>query len=189
MSTARKDEGYYTYADTLEWNENFRAEVIGGEIFMMAPPGTIHQDIIGEFFVFLHGFLKGKTCRAYIAPFGVRLFPKQDLSDDTLVEPDIAVVYDRAKIDKRGCNGAPDMIVEILSPSSARYDQIVKFRLYQKAGVREYWIVDGENRVVHVHTLSDESYVTAVYGEDDKVPVSVLPGCMIPLKEVFTQGE
>ena len=185
MSTAFKEEVHYTYADVLEWHESVRAEIIGGDIFMMAPPTTEHQEISREIFVRLCNFLRGKTCSAYAAPFGVRLFPKKDLSDDTLVEPDIVVVCDKSKIDKRGCNGAPDMVVEILSPSSARNDQMVKFRLYQRAGVKEYWIVDGENRVVHVHILRDGNYITAVYDESDEVPVSVLPGCVIPLKEVF----
>ena len=188
MSNIRKEENF-TYADALEWEDSFRAELIEGEIFMMAPPETIHQDIVGELFAILHNYLNGKACRAYIAPFGVRLFPKPDLSDNTLVEPDIAVVCDKSKIDKRGCNGAPDMIVEVLSPSSARHDQVVKFRLYQNAGVREYWIVDGETQVVHVHVLSANNYITTVYEEPDEVPVSVLPGCIIPLKDVFSQGD
>jgi Uma2 family endonuclease len=201
MSTAYKEKGdfprksrnlgkskVYTYADVLEWDESVRAEIINGEIFMMAPPSTAHQDISREIFMQLCNFLKGKTCRAYAAPFGVRLFPKKNLSDDTLVEPDIVVVCDKSKIDKRGCDGAPDMIVEILSPSSVRHDQMVKFRLYQKAGVKEYWIVNGENRVLYVHTLLDGNYVTTVYDESDDVPVSVLPGCVIPLKEVFEQN-
>jgi len=189
VSTAYNEAEYYTYADVLSWDESIRAEIIEGEISMMAPPDTNHQDIAGDFFAILHEFLKGKICRAYIAPFGVRLFPKKDLSDDTLVEPDIVVVCDKSKIDKRGCNGAPDLVVEILSPSSARHDQMIKFRLYQRAGVREYWIVDGENRVVHVHILSDMNYITSVYGESDEVPVSVLPGCVIALKEIFPRVE
>ena len=179
---------YYTYADVLEWDESIRAEIIDGDLYMMAPPDTSHQDISREIFVRFCNFLKGKTCRAYSAPFGVRLFPKKNLSDDTFVEPDIIVVCDKNKIDKRGCNGAPDLIIEVLSPSTARHDQMVKFRLYQKAGVREYWIVDGENRVLYVHILENGNYVTTVYDETEEVPVSVLPGCIIPLKEVFPEA-
>jgi len=180
-------EEYYTYADTLEWDESIRAELIYGEIFMMSSPDTAHQIISGEIFAILHNFLKGKTCQAFYAPFGVRLFPKKNLSDDTLVMPDIVVICDKTKIDKRGCNGAPDFIVEILSPSTSRHDRIEKLRLYQKAGVREYWIVDGENRALHTYILENGNYTTAVYDETEEIPVSVLPGCIIPLKEVFPE--
>jgi Uma2 family endonuclease len=101
------------------------------------------------------------------------------------VEPDIVVICDKSKIDKRGCNGAPDLIVEVLSPSSVRYDKRTQFRLYQRAGVSEYWIVDGESRVLEVHILLNGSYMTEVFDETDEVPVSTLPGCIIPLKEIF----
>jgi Uma2 family endonuclease len=185
MSNAYKEDAFYTYADVLEWDESLRAEIIEGEFYQMAPPDTIHQEIIGELFVHLYTFLKGKTCHAYVAPFGVRLFPKSDFSDDTFVEPDIVVVCDKSKIDKRGCNGAPDMVVEILSPSTAKRDKKTKFQLYQKAGVREYWVVDSENRVLEVHLLRDGNYMTEAYDETDEVPVTVLPGCVIPLNEVF----
>jgi Uma2 family endonuclease len=188
MSTAYEEyeeNDYFTYADVLEWDESVRAEIIDGELFMMSPPFTDHQDIAGELFARLHDFLKGKTCRAYIAPFGVRLFPQAEHSDDIYVEPDIVVVCDKSKIDHRGCNGAPDLVVEILSPSTAHYDQVVKFRLYQKAGVREYWILDGGSRVLYAHILSNGNYITNVYDEADEAPVSVLPGCVIPLNEVF----
>jgi Uma2 family endonuclease len=189
MSTAYKEDEYYTYADILEWDEEVRAEIINGELFMMANPDTIHQDISREIFGHLYDFLKGKPCVVYAAPFGVRLFPKKDLSDDTFVEPDIVVICDKSKIDKRGCNGAPDLVVEILSPATARHDRIVKFRLYQKAGVREYWIADPENRMLNAHVLNNGNYITEVYGDIDEVPVSALPGCVIPLREVFPEAE
>jgi len=187
MSTAHELNENYTYADVLEWDESVRAEIINGEVFMMSYPDTAHQEISGEIYTQIHNFLKGKTCKAYAAPFGVRLFPKKNLSDDTFVLPDIVVVCDKTKLDKRGCNGAPDLIIEILSPSTASYDRIAKFRLYQKAGVREYWIVDGENRAIYVHVLKNGHYSTTVYDETEEVPVSVLPGCTIPLKEIFPE--
>jgi Uma2 family endonuclease len=185
MSNAQKEEVYYTYADVLGWDEDVRAEIVDGELFMMSYPGTAHQIIVGEIFARLHNFLQGKPCRPFLAPFGVRLFPKNDFSDDTFVEPDIVVICDKSKIDKRGCNGAPDLIVEVLSPSSVRYDKKTKFRLYQQAGVSEYWIVDGESRVLEVHILLNGSYMTQVFDETDEVSVSALPGCIIPLKEIF----
>jgi Uma2 family endonuclease len=180
-----KERPYYTYADMLEWDEDFRAEIIDGELYMMATPSRFHQDISGELFGQLRDFLKGKPCKAYAAPFGVRLFPKPDDSDDTVVEPDIAVICDRSKLDDYGCNGAPDLIVEILSPSTARHDRVLKFRKYLEAGVREYWMVYPDEKTIDVHVLENDQYTTKAYEETDEVPVSVLPGCVITLKDVF----
>jgi Uma2 family endonuclease len=177
----------YTYADYLSWDEDVRAEIIDGEAFMMAPPLRQHQGISGNLFYWLRNFLEGKPCRVYAAPFGVRLFPEKDGSDDTVVEPDIVVVCDRSKLDDRGCNGPPDLIIEILSPSTAQKDMLVKFRKYLQAGVREYWIVDGEAKTIHVCILQDDQYRVSVYDESRTVPVSVLPGCEVKLTAVFAE--
>jgi Uma2 family endonuclease len=181
------EDQHYTYADMLEWDESLRAEIIDGEIYMMAPPTREHQDISGELHGQLWTFLKGKPCKVYPAPFGVRLFPKDDLSDDTVVEPDIVVVCDHSKLDDRGCNGAPDLVIEILSPSNTQRDRIVKFRKYLAAGVREYWVVDPVQKTVEVHILNSGQYVTTVYDAADEAPVSVLPGCSIKLRDVFPE--
>ena len=138
----RKEEARYTYADYMAWEDGERWEIIEGVPYLMSPaPTWVHQGISGELFLQIATFLKGKPCKVYAAPFDVRLFPADDDSDDTVVQPDIVVVCDRSKLDRSGCRGAPDMLVEILSPSTARHDQLVKLQLYKKAGVREYWIV------------------------------------------------
>ncbi|GHT80308.1 hypothetical protein FACS1894130_11350 [Spirochaetia bacterium] len=195
----------YTYADVLDWDEDYRAEIIDGALFVCDAPTTYHQGISIELAYQLKSFLRGKTARVFAGPFGVRLFPKADLSDNTVLEPDIVVICDPAKLDKRGCNGAPDMIIEILSPSNARYDLVYKFNKYLKAGVREYWTVDPESRTVQVHILEPcgdgaqaAHYRTSLYGVFDPanpesvdgpetVPVSVLPGCVIDLHAVFAE--
>ncbi|GHU94739.1 hypothetical protein FACS189479_07810 [Spirochaetia bacterium] len=199
MSTSALDydlyeDQHYTYADMLEWDESIRAEIIDGEVYMMSPLARFHQDISRELFGPLYNFLKGKPCKVYPAPFGVRLFPKDDLSDDTVVEPDIVVVCDHSKLDDRGCNGAPDLVIEILSPSNTQRDRIVKFRKYLAAGVREYWVVDPGQKTVEVHImnagdapLGSHQYITTVYDAADEAPVSVLPGCSIRLKDVFSE--
>jgi Uma2 family endonuclease len=105
------------------------------------------------------------------------------------VEPDIVVICDRSKIDKQGCKGAPDMVVEILSPSTIRHDRVVKFQKYLAAGVREYWAADPDARAVEVHLLRDGAYHTMVYDETAEAPVSVLPGCVVRLSEVFPPAE
>jgi Uma2 family endonuclease len=147
------EKARYTFADCLTWGENERIEIINGEAIMMAPPSRIHQEILTELTRQLANFLEGKRCKVYPAPFGVRLFEKDGNAPedvDTLVEPDITVVCDRDKLDKHGCKGAPDLVIEILSPPSLRHDRLIKLGLYQRAGVREYWIVDPENKSVQV---------------------------------------
>lgn len=177
-------EEKYTYADYLTWEDGRRRELIDGEVYMMSPaPSSTHQRIFREIFTRLANYLEGKTCEVFSAPYDVRL--SADAQDDTVVQPDISVICDPGKIDERGCRGAPDMIVEILSPSSAKHDQFVKFLKYREAGVREYWIVYPQDRLVQVNLLRDGEYMHRVYGDADAVPVDILEGCEISLAEVF----
>ena len=182
----------YTFADSLTWDEGERIEIISGEAYMMAAPSRIHQGIIMELSRQLANFLEGKRCKVYPAPFGVRLFEQEgDRPEkvDTVVEPDISVVCDRSKLDQYGCRGAPDMIVEVLSPSTQRHDQLVKLNLYQRAGVREYWIVDPENRTVRVMVQAGGGSLRTheVYGPEDVAKVNGLDGCFIELSKVFSE--
>ena len=187
---ARQEQ--YTFADVLAWDEGEHIEIINGEAFMMATPSRIHQEISGELFRQLANFLEGKQCKVYPAPFGVRLFEQDGDSPenvDTVVEPNISVVCDRNKLDKHGCKGAPDVIVEILSPSTQRHDQLVKLNLYQRAGVREYWIVDPENKSVRVLLQTGDGTLRTheVYRQEDVAKVNVLDGCFIELSKVFSE--
>jgi Uma2 family endonuclease len=184
-----KEKPLYTYADFLEWDESERYEIIDGEAHMMAPPSRMHQEISMALSAMLYNYLKDKPCKVYTAPFSVRLFPAEDESDDTVVEPDIIVICDPAKLDDRGCNGPPDLAVEILSPSTSRNDRIVKFNKYREAGVREYWIADPEEKVVTVYVLKNGEYIAANYDDTGSIPVTVLPGCEIDLKTVFGTAE
>jgi Uma2 family endonuclease len=181
------EPGYYTYADYLEWDEDFRAEIIDGELYMMATPSRFHQSISMALSARIYNFLLGKTCKVYVAPFTVRLFPRRDGSDDTVLEPDITVVCDPSKLDKQGCAGAPDMVVEILSPSTARNDKIAKLRKYQKAGVKELWIIDPDAKTLDTYILDRGSYLFSIYDESEKVPVLTLPGLEIDLSEIFAE--
>ncbi len=191
MSLPAKKE-QFTFADCLTWNEGERIEIISGEAFMMAPPSSYHQEISMELARQLANFLDGKKCKVYPAPFGVRLFERDgDLPEDvdTMVEPDISVVCDRSKIDKHGCKGAPDLIIEILSPSTRRHDRLVKLNLYQRAGVREYWIVDPDTQSVQVFLLDVGGFlrIHEEYGQEDIAKVNVLDGCFIELSKVFSE--
>lgn len=181
----------YTFADCLTWDEKERIEIIDGEAYMMSPPNRAHQGISGELYYQIRAFLEGKSCRIYAAPFGVRLFEKDgDRPEDvdTLVEPDISVICDRDKLDDKGCKGAPDFVIEIMSPSNRRHDKVTKRKLYQRAGVREYWIVNPIDETVEVFLLENGVLEThEFYGRDDTAKVTVLEGCEVDLRSVFEE--
>lgn len=174
-------------------DENVRAELIDGELYMMAPPVRAHRRIQGEFHRQIGNFLIDKSCEVYLE-LGVRLFDTDDDSvedSETLVIPDITVVCDHSKLDDVSCKGAPDFIIEILSPSSAKHDKLFKLNLYSRAKVREYWIVDPYNRTVDVLLLDENEKLTlsTVYSCEDTAKVTVLPGCEIDLSRVFPEPE
>ena len=191
-----EEDKHYTYADLLEMDEDVRAEIVNGNLYMMSGPITIHQRISMRLSQRFANFLEGKTCEVFAAPYDVRLFPKEDLSDDTVVEPDIIVVCDPSKIDRRGCNGPPDLVIEIVSPSNSHRDRLLKFNLYLKAKVREYWIVYPEYKEIDVNILVEDRYDTQAYGIngpdtkknerlEEVIPVNVLPGLKIDMKDIF----
>ena len=182
----------YTFADCLKWEEDERVELIDGAAVMMDPPSRKHQEISGALFAQLYNFLEGKKCRVYAAPFAVRLFEKDgDTPEevDTMVEPDLSVVCDGSKLDERGCKGAPDLVIEILSPSTRRHDRLVKLGLYQRAGVREYWIVDPENKAVQVFLRDADGFLRLHedYGQEELAKVHALEGCYIELNRLFPE--
>jgi len=184
MGSPLRNDERYTYYDYYNWDDDKRWELIEGAPHLMAPaPGASHQRISGNIFKRIGVYLEGKTCQVYYAPFDVRL--NAETGDDTVLQPDIVVVCDSKKITERGCYGAPDMVVEILSPSSVKHDRLVKFKLYQQAGVREYWIVDPESRTVQIHLLENGKFDFKIYGEEDTVNVHVLDDCRISLNQVF----
>ena len=184
-------EKRYTLADALTWDESEQIELIYGDPFMMAPPVRRHQEALMELSAQLHAYLKGKKCKVYPAPFAVRPFERDgDRPEDvdTVVEPDISVVCGMDKLDDIGCKGAPDLVMEILSPSTQRHDRVTKFNLYQQAGVREYWIVDPASQSVQVFVLDGKHYVAKDFGTArDTVKVNVLEGCAIDLSQVFPE--
>lgn len=181
------EEKRYCLSDVLSWDEDF--ELINGVPVMLATPARIHQEISGSLFSQLYNYLAGKKCRVYAAPFAVRLFEKDGDSPhnvDTMVEPDISVICDPRKLDDIGCKGAPDLIIEILSPSTRRHDLLTKFNLYLRAGVREYWIVDPANKDAQVFLLEDGHYSAKDFGsEGDKIKVNVLEDCYLDLSAIF----
>jgi len=175
----------YTYSDYITWDDDIRYELIDGVPYMMSAPNRRHQEILGNLHGQLWNFLKGNSCKVYQAPFDVRL--NADTTDNTVVQPDLVIVCDHEKLDDAGCNGTPDMVVEILSPSTAQYDLTRKFTLYLKMGIREYWVIDPERKTLAVHILKDNNYITHAYSDKETAPVHTLKGCNINLSEVFEE--
>ena len=180
MGYAQRKEQRFTYADYQRWPEEARYELIDGEAFLMAPAPLIeHQIIAGEIFRQLANALDGQACTPFVAPVDVRL-PRADEADeaiDTVVQPDVLVVCDPSKIDRRGVRGAPDWLLEVLSPSTAAHDQIAKRRTYERAGVREYWLVHPSDRTLTVYVLDNGQYGRPeIYELKDETPIGVLPG-------------
>ena len=180
-----EDENYrYTYADLLAWDDEVRYELHDGILYLLAAPLHIHQIILVELTSILHQFLKGKKCRLFVAPSDVRL--NFDTKDNDVYQPDLFVVCDKSKLeDKRTCKGAPDLVIEILSPSTAHIDRFVKYQSYQKYGVREYWIVNPETKKIDVYFLEDGKFIPTVFGEDDVLPSKVIDGLCVKLSDVF----
>ncbi len=183
MGLALRKEKHCTYADYLQCPDDARYELIDGEAFLMAPaPLVEHQEVAGEVYRQLANQLDGQPCRAYIAPVDVRL-PRGDEADaaiDTVVQPDVLVVCNPAKVDRRGVRGAPDWLLEVLSPSTAAHDQIAKRRTYERAGVREYWLLHPGDRTLTVYVLENGQYGRPeIYELKDATPVGVLPGVSI----------
>lgn len=160
-----------------------RWERIDGEIYdMTPPPSSQHQAIVGSLSGEFYTNLKGKQCKAYPAPFGVWL----DDGIDNYVEPDITVVCDPSKIQPKGCVGVPDLVVEVLSPSTALKDKRVKLRTYRLSGIREYWIVDPTNQIVEVYKISENPFAEPqVYGKDETVKVGIFEDMNINLRDIF----
>ena len=175
----------YTYSDYCTWDDDKRWELIDGIAYAMAGASQSHQSISVEILFQLKQFLRGKECKVFHAPFDVRL--NAETKDNTVVQPDLLVICDQSKLDDKSCIGPPDMIVEILSPSTATRDRLLKFEKYRQAGVREYWIVDPDAKMVSVQILKDGEYTTHVYGENSRVLVHVLEGCTVDFAEVFVE--
>ena len=182
-------EDHWTYADYKDWElkPGERYEIIYGEAYAMSAPNTFHQSILMELSKQIANFLTGKKCRVYPAPFDVRLFYEEDESDDTVVQPDISVICDREKLGKEGCRGAPDLVVEILSPSNTAIEMQRKFNVYHDAGVREYWVLDVEEKILTVYIFEGENVITRTYSETDFAPVAVLEGLSVELAPVFAE--
>lgn len=150
----------YTYWDYLKWQFSERVELIRGKLFKMSPaPGMNHQKISMNLSVLFSILLKNQPCKIFAAPFDVRLSLPKSGKDSTVVQPDICIICDLSKLDELGCNGSPDLIVEIVSPNNPKHDIVTKFELYQESGVKEYWIVQPESKTILIYALQNVKYI------------------------------
>ncbi len=188
VANARRSVERNSYADYQQWPDDQRFEIIDGIAYAMNAPFRVHQEVSGELFLQFGNYLKGKPCKVYAAPFDVRLPDRSKLDSRifNVIQPDITIVCDKNKLDDRGCIGAPDMVIEILSPSSLSYDNVKKRSLYEKYGVKEFWLVHPTDRVVHAYHLVNGSYGKPDFFDLSMPAVPTLfPDLKIDLCEVF----
>ena len=182
----------YTYADYLKWQFEERIELLKGFIAKMAAPNRYHQKISGELFRSIINHLHKSPCSVYAAPFDVRLTRKNKITNKevtTVVQPDLCVICDKGKLDKRGCVGAPDWIIEILSPGNTKKEMKDKFQIYQENGVKEYWLVQPDDKTVFVYILNEEGKYIGLppLTDDDMATPYIFPELQINLKDVFEE--
>ncbi|CAN5579176.1 Uma2 family endonuclease [soil metagenome] len=181
--------GTYTYADYLKWQFDESVELIKGKIYRMSPvPKRAHQLAVSHLLVDISLHFGNNSCHIYTAPFDVRLPVRNERKPDqlhTVVQPDICVICDLSKLDDDGCLGAPDWIIEIISPRTAKNDFNEKFNLYQESGVREYWIVQPKEKAVNVYVLEDEEYALVDVYESGEIPSCLFPDLLVSHDRIF----
>jgi Uma2 family endonuclease len=186
---ALKQDQHYTYADYCTWPEEERWELIDGVAYNMCPaPVPAHQLVVVELTRQIANYLYGKkSCQIFTAPFDVR-FPRPKQSKkktDTVVQPDIAVICDKSKIDDKGCNGAPDWIIEVLSPATASKDHVIKRELYARHGVREYWLVHPLDKILTRYDFTQADIRPEICAAEGETASQILPDFRIHWADVW----
>lgn len=179
----------YTYADYLQWKIEERIELFKGRILKLSAPNRIHQYVSGALYIKIGVYLQGKKCQVYAAPFDVRL-PVQNRKKDnevtTVVQPDICVICDETKLDDKGCCGAPDLVIEILSPGNSQKEVRLKFDIYEEAGVKEYWLVHPVEQTLIAYSLYENKFGGGkMYAPGDTLYSTSIQGLSIELNEIF----
>lgn len=192
MTLLKRDTRHYTYADYLTWTDSPDRELVNGIAYVREPPAPVwtHQAIVGELYRQVADALDQTSCRVFVAPVDV-LLPKSTEADDqidTVVQPDVLIVSDLQKLDSRRLRGAPDWIAEVLSPKTARHDRTVKLRAYERAGVREAWLVDPNDRTVAIYRLEEGHYGRAILLElKGQTQLTAVPGVTIDWDRVLAK--
>ncbi len=177
----------YTYSDYLLWQFSERVELIKGFILKMSPaPSMKHQKVSMNITVEISSYLKKSSCNLFAAPFDVRLPIKSAKKDTTVVQPDLCVICDESKLDERGCNGVPDLMIEIISPNNSKHDVDTKFKLYEEAGVLEYWIVEPYDKIILIYTRVNEKFIgLKPFSLGEKIDSPLFPEMKIELDDIF----
>ena len=185
--TPKSERRYCSLAEYRALPEDFRAELVEGELVALSAPSPYHQLISGDIYDPLKAYLKGKACRVIYAPVDIYL-NEQDEDRPTIVQPDLVVICDPSKLKADGYHGAPDLVIEILSPSNRMREQAYKYELYQKYGVREYWVISPEEKALCVYLRNDKGQLAIqdFYGASDTVKVNILDDCQIDLAPIFS---
>jgi len=181
-------EGSYTYWDYLKWQFTDRVELIRGKIFKMSPgPNVSHQRVSRKLSLVIFSLFDNKPCEAFDAPFDVRLPIPNEKKDTTVVQPDFCIICDASKLDNgRACNGAPDLVMEILSPGNSKHEMQTKFNLYQESGVKEYWIISSAEKTIWIYVLVNGSYIgLAPFVEDMMAEGRLFPELKIAVTDIF----
>jgi Uma2 family endonuclease len=187
-------DAHYTYADYLIWKFQERVELLKGKISLMAALSVKHQRVSGDLFFIIRNHLakKNSRCDVFSAPFDVRLpLPIHRIKDnkiDTVVQPDLCVICDQSKLDEKGCIGAPELIIEILSLGNSKKEMKAKFELYENAGVQEYWVIDPEHNLAFCYYLDEQThkYIPSLaFTDDEEIKSKVLEGLVLNLEELF----
>jgi Uma2 family endonuclease len=180
----------YTYADYMQWKFKERLELFRGKIYKLSAPNTLHMEVSMKLSNKLYNFLQGKPCKVFAAPYDVRLpvtNRKKDEEITTVVQPDLGVVCDPSKIDARGICGAPDLVVEVLSPGNTRKELRIKHELYEEAGVKEYWIIYPSTQTVAVFLLETQGKFGSAkfYVNGDRLTAATVPGFEMEMDDIF----
>ena len=179
----------YSYAHYLTWLFDDRVELIKGKVFPMCGPARLHQRVSVRISYFLYQFLIGRPCEVYTAPFDVRFFKESKADKDiyTVLQPDICVICDQAKLDDKGCIGAPDIVIEILSPGNNQKELLHKYLVYEEFGVKEYWVISPDEKTFLKYTFDESGrYIPSkLFTLSEKITSAVLPGFELDLDEVF----
>jgi len=179
----------YTYSDYLTWPEGERWEIIDGIPYMQAAPSWQHQSISGELYRQISNYLVNKPCKVFSSPFDLCLaeYNESDEEINRVVQPDVVVVCDESKLRKTGYFGVPTLIIEVSSPATSRRDKVLKFNMYENAGVKEYWIVEPDGKFINVFTLQENKKYgrPETYTDENKLQVTVFPELVIDLSLVF----
>ena len=184
--------GNYTYEDYISWDDGQRYELIDGYVYMLAAPTTQHQRISGALFYVMYGYFQGKPCQVFAAPFDVRLFEASEekkkafpriYRKEVVVQPDMSIVCDPDQLDEKGCNGAPAMVVEILSPSNKHNQE--KVNAYMSAGIHEIWVVDPRLQTIFLYLRRGKDYIISTFEPSETLSSPTFPGLEVPLKDIF----